>query len=140
MSNDNKVRVVYMGRRINSANKLSYLYSYADDLNDQFTLKGKLGDYPIGCIIEAHEVKNAFRAPYVGVGKINDDSLMYSWGVEDNLNYCQVKSQQHWKKLDKSESNYDQLISDINDLIKTLPTIQRKAFVFKLISDLKFDP
>lgn len=137
MRDGNKARVFYMGRRIKS-NKIRHLYCY-DDNDVQFTLHNKLGEYPVGAVIEVFEHEDYFKPPYIGVGTIQDKSELLAWQMEDQLSYLQHKSQQHWKKLSAGESDYEILINDINSLIKSLPAQQRKSFIFKLISDIDFN-
>ena len=133
-----KVRLVYMGRRINYAHKIIYLYGLQDDLSDQVCLKGRLGDYGVGALIEVFDYGSFYRPPYIGVGKFQDIGLVASWDILDTLSYCQYKAQQNWRKLESKNSEYERLIEQINELIASLPASQRKAFLFKLIADIDF--
>lgn len=144
MNKYKKVKLIYMGRRIR-ANKLRYLYSYTSDNgtadDSQFTFASSLGTYPVGAIIEVFENENdgSFKSECIGIGIIKDKIMLSAWEVEDLLNYSQHQSQQHWKKLSAGQSKYELIINDLNVLLKSLPKQQRKAFVFKLISDIDFD-
>ena len=134
----NKIRLVYMGRRINKKNKLVHLYAEEGNLNSQIYLKNKIGDFGIGAVVEVFDYGDYFKPPYIGVGKWQDATLVASWNVEDSLSYCQHKSQQNWKKLEDKNSGYDQLVMQINELIACLPASQKKPFLFKLLADIDF--
>lgn len=130
-----KVRIVYMGRRINTDNKICHLYANHENFERSFLVKGKIGEYGVGAIIEVFDYGDYFKPPYICIGKISDITKVASWEIEDILSYQQKQSQQHWKKLENSE--YEKIISKINDIVKNLPSTQRKAFIFKLVSDIE---
>ncbi|MDN5619697.1 MAG: hypothetical protein ACTH64_08565 [Providencia sp.] len=133
--NGEKVKIVYMGKRIND-NKICHLYGHYESLERSFFVRGKLGEYGVGAIIEVFDHGNYFKPPYICIGKINDVVKIASWEIEHILSGQQKQSQQHWKKLENSE--YERLVSKINNIVSSLPSSQRKAFLFRLIADIDF--
>lgn len=131
----NKIKVVYKGRRINSKNKLLHAYFVAGNDAEVFYLKSKLGDYPIGTIIETQDFGDFFRPPHIGIGVHSDALKVTSWEIQDQLNYAQAEAEKKWNKLGNNQ-RYDLIIKELNAIIEQLPHAQKKAFVFKLLSDL----
>lgn len=137
MSEDTKkTKVIYMGRRISNKGDLLHCYSKAGDIYDIFYLKNKLGDYPVGMIIETNDYGDFFKPPYVGIDKIGDEAKITSWKVQDELCYAQVTAEKKWNKLGKN-NRYQAIVDELNILIASLPPSQKRAFIFKLLSDLK---
>ena len=88
----NKIKVVYKGRRTNSKNKLLHAYFIAGNDADVFYLKSKLGDYPIGTIIETQDFGDFFSPPHIGIGVHSDALKVTSWEIQDQLSYAQAEA------------------------------------------------
>lgn len=128
-----KTQLTYVGRVITSRGKL--FYKYLDENNESNLYAKPVKSCAIGAIIECEKTDTGVRAPYDFIGKCEDQEKIDLWVQQDWANKKQIDIQRDMKKVPKTK--YDDIVSDLNWILRGLPRSQRLLFKMKLINDLK---
>lgn len=134
-----KIKLVYIGREINSKGKIVYCYLRLDE-NGQLD-KTTLNLYPkriamesVGGIIEGEEIENGIRGAKV-VDKFNDKKRVGAWVATDRLKYSEWKSIKELKS--PVQNTYQEGLALLEEVYYRIPVASRVSFLIKLCSDIR---
>lgn len=135
-----KRKYVYIGRRLNTKNKLSHFYKSLDDPEDGIGYKKKLIGYePVGGIVEITmaEDGNTFfvagdNAPqYIGKVEDRDEEIQF-WLSEEKADVI-LDEQAKLARSDSRTDELDDLIEPLRVLVSKQVGYGRKAALIKYI-------
>lgn len=128
-----KTQLTYVGRVISTKGKL--IYKYLDENKESQLYTKSIVPCSVGTIIECTKTDTGVKAPYDFIGKHKDQKDIDLWVQQDWANKKQIDVRREMKKVPKTK--YDDIVSDLNWILRNLPRSQRLLFKMKLMNDLK---
>ena len=143
MSNNKRQEIIFIGRRLNRSNKLSFRYKIPTTSETMTFSKKLLGTETVGAILEVELEEDGVRRPYVYKGHVDSrQDRLYKdttsdfdgWVNADRLAYDEHQMHKQIKK--KQPTYYDQAIDNLKFLYKNSPPTQKQIFINRLIRDI----
>lgn len=132
---EQRERLTYIGRAINTKNKLSYMYE--NQLGKQLLFSKKLkGIENIGTTIEVtNEGDGVYHGPYDIIGNCNNKEKLSKWQNDDRM--MSTKHRLQNDILKESKDHYEESLKPLKEIYRNLHPTMREIFIIKLILDLK---
>ena len=130
---EQKISMVYMGRRLTWDDKLAHQYQASDKKDFELYTK-KLGQFGVGTKFSCERTGEGVKGGYKIMGFEKGDHIQQA-RTQDRLAYDEYKMVQQGKKGTEAYQ-YENAIHVLRDHYKSLSPQQRKYFKWQVLEDI----